>query len=263
MELYINMTSYSLSDFFIYRINGTLIIEILKDGLRYMTFTFLNTTSALITIDQVISIENYYKLQTLEKELLLTFKAIDYMRASYADLLIECQDFDILCNIEKWVMAYDLHYQYPDKVKILEIPVCYDTEYALDQKEALTYTELNWNQIINLHSKKLYFVYFLGFTYGFPYLGGMDERLEMPRKETPRIKIPKGSVGIAGLQTGIYPSELPGGWQIIGRTPMALYNISDTVIQPGMMVRFLPISKERFSKYNQEISIQEVEWPLS
>lgn len=257
------MTSYALTDFFIYLINGTLIIEILKDGLSNMTFTFLNTTSALITIDQVISIENYYKLQALKKDLLLTFKTIDHMRFSYADLLIECQDFDVLCHIEKWIKEYDLHYQYPDKVKVLEIPVCYDTEYALDQEDAIAYTRLNWDQIIDLHSKKLYFVYFLGFTYGFPYLGGMDERLEMPRKETPRIKMPKGSVGIAGLQTGVYPSELPGGWQVIGRTPMHLYDRYDTVIQPGMMIRFVPISKSEFSTYNHEISLQEVVWPLS
>jgi KipI family sensor histidine kinase inhibitor len=109
------------------------------------------------------------------------------------------------------------------------------------------HTGLSEVEVIRLHCKPLYHVYMLGFAAGFPYLGGLPERLSVPRRETPRLKVPSGSVGIAGSQTGVYPIESPGGWRIIGRTSLRLFDPSrrvPTPILPGDKVRFVRIDKE-------------------
>ncbi|WP_456326837.1 5-oxoprolinase subunit PxpB, partial [Palaeococcus sp. (in: euryarchaeotes)] len=103
--------------------------------------------------------------------------------------------------------------------------------------------------VIEIHSKPLYRVYMLGFTPGFAYLGGMDERIATPRLEKPRLKVPAGSVGIAGKQTGIYPLESPGGWRLIGRTPLKLFDANrepPTLLQPGNYIKFVPVSEGEF-----------------
>ena len=97
-------------------------------------------------------------------------------------------------------------------------------EYGPDLEEVAHYHGLQVEDVIRIHSETTYFVYMLGFTPGFPYLGGLSEELETPRKEIPRLQISPGSVGIGGNQTGIYPLETPGGWNIIGRTPISLFN---------------------------------------
>lgn len=131
--------------------------------------------------------------------------------------------------------------------RLVEIPVCYEEEFAIDMKDVIDYTGLTSTEIIELHSKNEYLVYMLGFVPGFLYLGGMDKQLVTPRKETPRLKVDKGSVGIADDQTGIYPMEIPGGWQIIGRSPVELLNDDPSLqIQMGDKVRFIPISKKEF-----------------
>lgn len=133
--------------------------------------------------------------------------------------------------------------------KTVDIPVCYEKTFALDIDIVAEHNRLTVNEVIDLHSKPLYDVYFLGFSPGFPFLGGMDEQLSTPRKTTPRMRIPAGSVGIAGKQTGIYPQSSPGGWQIIGRTPFKLFQVDQdipTMIEPGDTVRFIPISMEQY-----------------
>ena len=122
-------------------------------------------------------------------------------------------------------------------------------EYGPDLEEVAHYHGLQVEDVIRIHSETTYFVYMLGFTPGFPYLGGLSKELETPRKETPRLQISPGSVGIGGNQTGIYPLETPGGWNIIGRTPISLFNPEEeipTYIQSGMYLRFIPITKEEY-----------------
>ena len=122
-------------------------------------------------------------------------------------------------------------------------------EYGPDLEEVAHYHGLQVEDVIRIHSETTYFVYMLGFTPGFPYLGGLSKELETPRKETPRLQISPGSVGIGGNQTGIYPLETPGGWNIIGRTPITLFNPKEeipTYIQSGMYLRFIPITKEEY-----------------
>ncbi|MDW7670049.1 MAG: 5-oxoprolinase subunit PxpB, partial [Bacillota bacterium] len=124
--------------------------------------------------------------------------------------------------------------------RIILIPTTYGGEYGEDLKVVAEYNDLTEEEVIDIHSGTLYRVYMLGFTPGFPYLGGMSKKIETPRKKTPRKRIEKGSVGIGGKQTGIYSTNSPGGWQIIGRSPLELFDIkkSKSLINPGDFLKF-------------------------
>lgn len=133
--------------------------------------------------------------------------------------------------------------------RIVKIPVCYQEPYALDLQEVSDATGLTAKEIIKLHTSEPYLVYFLGFAPGFLYLGGLQKRLYTPRKETPRVKVDAGSVGLADQQTGIYPLETPGGWQIIGKTPLTLFSAKKaSVAAMGDYIQFVSISAREFNK---------------
>ncbi len=132
---------------------------------------------------------------------------------------------------------------------VLHVPVCYGGDLGPDLTEVAAYHGLTEEEVIRRHAASTYHVYMIGFTPGFPYLGGLDPTLFTPRKTTPRPKVPAGSVGIAEQQTGIYPIESPGGWQLIGRTPLKLFDLHRDppfLLDPGMKVRFHPISREEY-----------------
>jgi inhibitor of KinA len=138
--------------------------------------------------------------------------------------------------------------------RTVEIPVCYGEEYGPDLEHVASTNGLTEEQVIDLHQKGEYRVYMLGFSPGFPYIGGLDERLTTPRKKTPAANIPEGAVGIAGKQTGIYPNESPGGWQIIGRTALTLFNPDNeqpTLLQAGDRVRFRSITEQEFNELKE------------
>jgi KipI family sensor histidine kinase inhibitor len=133
--------------------------------------------------------------------------------------------------------------------KRIVVPVVYGGDYGPDLGYVAEYHGLTEEQAINAHSDRDYRVYMLGFIAGFPYLGDVADEIATPRHETPRLKVAAGSVGIAEKQTGIYPSEAPGGWQIIGRTPLKLFSPDEmppTLVQPGDIVRFKPILESEF-----------------
>ncbi|WP_297499556.1 5-oxoprolinase subunit PxpB [Thermococcus sp.] len=140
--------------------------------------------------------------------------------------------------------------------RLVEVPVVYGGEYGPDIEFVAAHNGLSVDDVIKIHSRPVYRVYFLGFLPGFAYLGGMDERIATPRLERPRLQVSAGSVGIAGRQTGIYPLESPGGWRLIGRTPLRLFDPSKeppTLLQPGDKVKFLPIDEEEFRElYEKE-----------
>ncbi len=146
--------------------------------------------------------------------------------------------------------------------KTIAIPVCYEgKEFAPDLERVCANARLSEEEAVKIHSSTDYLIYMMGFLPGFPYLGGMDERLETPRLETPRTKIPAGSVAIGGKQTGLYPSESPGGWNIIGRTPLKVFDLERDPIflyKAGDKIRFEPISKSDFERFDEKKWLEEM-----
>jgi len=139
----------------------------------------------------------------------------------------------------------------PLSSRLLEVPTVYGGEYGPDLGCVARFHGLSEEEVIAIHTGAEYHTYMLGFTPGFPYLGGMSERIATPRLESPRIKVPAGSVAIGGNQTGIYPTESPGGWRIIGRTYLRLFDPQKdppALILPGDKVRFVRISEKEYLK---------------
>jgi len=144
-----------------------------------------------------------------------------------------------------------LHKKQLEKTKSLiwEIRVCYDDEFGVDLENFSNQKKLSKYQIIKLHSEAIYTVFFIGFLPGFLYLGGLDSKLFLDRKTTPNLNVKKGSVAIGGEQTGIYPQDSPGGWHIIGNSPIELFSAKQNppcFIKAGDKVKFLPISKSEY-----------------
>ena len=141
--------------------------------------------------------------------------------------------------------------------KVVVVPVCYGGEFGPDMANVAAHNGLSEDEVIRLHTEPDYYCYMLGFTPGFSYLGGMNEKIATPRLENPRTRIPAGSVGIAGSQTGIYPIDSPGGWQIIGRTPLKLFDPlrePPTLLDAGLWVRFESISEEAYRKIEEDVA---------
>ncbi|MED4533008.1 5-oxoprolinase subunit PxpB [Metabacillus fastidiosus] len=137
--------------------------------------------------------------------------------------------------------------------RIMTIPVCYEEELGPDLEAVSIYHQISKAELIALHSGQDYVVHMIGFAPGFPYLGGLCKEIVTPRKASPRTHIPAGSVGIGGEQTGIYPIESPGGWNIIGKTPLELFRPDDEVpslLRAGDIVRFQPITFKEFQSLN-------------
>ncbi|MBD0380026.1 5-oxoprolinase subunit PxpB [Paenibacillus sedimenti] len=145
--------------------------------------------------------------------------------------------------------------------RVVEIPVCYGGLYGPDLEEVAFYHGISAEEVIHRHTSQVYPVYMIGFAPGFPYLGGMDERIATPRKKVPRERIPAGSVGIGGSQTGIYSLETPGGWNLIGRTPLALFQpkaSNPTLLNVGDRVRFVPITGEQYDQQAERDELNEL-----
>jgi inhibitor of KinA len=135
--------------------------------------------------------------------------------------------------------------------RVIEIPVCYGGEFGPDLEHVAKFNGLTTQEVIDIHSNGDYLVYMIGFAPGFPYIGGMDERIATPRRESPRLRIPAGTVGIAGKQTGVYPIETPGGWQLIGKTPLKLFRpeeSSPSLLRAGDKVKYKPITYQEFQE---------------
>ena len=143
---------------------------------------------------------------------------------------------------------------------VYEIPVLYGGEVGPDLSEVASYNKLTDEEVIATHSEQAYLIYMMGFVPGFPYLGGMPKKIATPRRENPRAKIEAGSVGIAGEQTGVYPLETPGGWQIIGKTPVKLYDPDreePVLLSAGAYIRFVPVGQKEFEEIEKAIKLGE------
>lgn len=139
---------------------------------------------------------------------------------------------------------------------LYKIPVCYEEEFSPDMKNVEAHTGLTREKIIEIHSSTDYLIYMLGFLPGFAYLGEMDKRLATPRLDSPRVEISRGAVGIGGEQTGIYPVASPGGWQLIGRTPVLVYDRereNPILYKSGDYIRFVPISRNEYFEIEKAV----------
>jgi len=143
-----------------------------------------------------------------------------------------------------------------DKVRVIHVPVCYGGEFGPDLDHVAQHSGLLVDEVVAIHSSRPYLIYMLGFTPGFAYLGGMSPRIATPRLEKPRTKIPQGSVGIADKQTGLYPIESPGGWRLIGRTPLKPFSpglANPFLFAAGDYLQFVPISAEEFKTIGRQV----------
>ncbi len=181
-------------------------------------------------------------------------KGVEEVIPAYRSLLIVYNPLEIdkdelinkLEEINNNLGKYDL-----EDPRVIEIPTVYGGEYGPDLKYVAEYNNLSVNKVIKIHTSRKYLVYMLGFTPGFVYVGGMSEKIATPRLNEPREKINKGSVGIAGSQTGIYPIDSPGGWRLIGRTPLDLfdpYRKPPFLVKAGDYIQFKEISEEEFKE---------------
>ena len=141
-----------------------------------------------------------------------------------------------------------------------EIPVCYDASFGIDLEEIANKKKCSVADIIRLHSETDYLVYFIGFQPGFLYLGGLHQNLHIPRKSNPRVRVDKGSVGIGGAQTGVYPQSSSGGWNIIGKSPLNFFNMKATnpcFAKPGDRIQFVAVDIHTFYEIEREVIKQE------
>lgn len=142
--------------------------------------------------------------------------------------------------------------KYEDSGRLVEVPVCYEAEFGLDLLEVSDKTSISVSEIARRHVKTEHFVLMVGFSPGQPYIGGLDPKLSVPRRAAPRTRMPMGAVAIANAQTAVYPYETPGGWSIIGRTPLAVFDPARepaNLFAPGDRVRFIAISRNEFESH--------------
>ena len=176
------------------------------------------------------------------------------LHPAYASLLIDfdplqCGHAELAKHVTHLMEGVQAEIEVP--ARIVTIPVCYDEEFGPDLADIASHNGISLNDVVRLHTSAAYRVYFLGFSPGFAYLGGLPRELATPRLATPRSRVPAGSVGIAGEQTAVYPIQSAGGWRLIGRTPMAMFDIQSdppTTLQTGDQVRFEAIPRGEFDR---------------
>ena len=193
--------------------------------------------------------------QVIEQIKVLQLDGIIELVPTYCALLVQYDamvyTYSDICRILDPILQESVTDSANERVTIVEIPTIYGGEYGPDLGFVASHNHISEAEVVSIHSGTDYLVYMLGFIPGFTYLGGMDPRIATPRLPSPRTLIPAGSVGIAGEQTGTYPSDSPGGWQIIGRTPVTMYDMSKkqaALLQAGDYVRYVSINENEFHR---------------
>lgn len=229
----------SIYDYHIIRLgDDSLLIQIKEEASQELLYWLLAKSKRLSRIFNVEVIHTYNEL--LIKKYLLFTEDIEFFKKE---------------------ITYQMSLPEPmsnNDVTIHRIPVCYEKEYAPDLIDFALQTKLSVAEVIKLHSSRVYPIYFLGFLPGFPYLENLDPRLYLDRKSIPSQVIAKGSVAIGGRQTGIYPQESPGGWHVIGRTPVSLFNsdkVAPSIFKPGDGIMFYEITTAEFSTHPNTTSV--------
>ena len=213
-------------------------------------------SSLLVVFGDSISDESHARVMALFRGLQATRDPhIRNLHPAYASLLI---DFDPLQSEELKALVEGItqHVESDAGVapRTVTVPVCYETDYAPDLPDVAAETKLTREEVIRLHSSSIYVAYFLGFSPGFAYMGMLPPQLRVPRLTTPRTHVAAGSVAIAGEQTAVYPVASPGGWRVIGRTPLRVFDPAapqPSRFQMGDRVRFERISHETFCQMSQ------------
>jgi KipI family sensor histidine kinase inhibitor len=221
---------------------------------RSVRFTAASDSSLLVYFGHEITRENHERVRRLLHFLEAhPVAGVRNLHPAYASLLV---DFDVrrmrheeVVRIVSEGFARAEEIELPEP-RLVEIPVCYGGAHGPDLESVAAEAALAPERVIELHASATYTVYFLGFVPGFAYLGELQAALALPRLATPRRSVAPGSVGIAGRQTGVYPLAAPGGWRLIGRTPLAMFEADReemSLLAMGDRVRFVPISAERFA----------------
>ena len=213
--------------------------------------------SILIQFGDEISEDLHHQVFLFTQGLLaISHEAISNISPGYSSVLVRLHHQATLAEGMDTIAAI-LKEEHPGDTipqRTVEIPVCYEDEFGPDLGRVLKHTGYDKEELIERHTSGMYLVYFMGFSAGFPYIGGMDASLATPRIETPRKAVPTGSVGIAGQQTGMYPLSTPGGWNLIGRTPLPLFNRlnpKNTAIRMGDRIRFHTVGRAEFESLGQ------------
>ncbi|MFH4901583.1 MULTISPECIES: 5-oxoprolinase subunit PxpB [Staphylococcus] len=222
-----------------------------------MEYKLINEETIMIYFEQQIDPSTFKEVQKVEKyikdqqheaiiEVIPSYRAImlhiDITKQSLAKVVNELK----LEQLNKLDFDENLN-----RVKTISLPVLYGGNYGPDIQEVATHNQLSIEEVIKLHTENTYLIYMLGFMPGFPFLGGLNSKLATPRREEPRTSIPAGSVGIANNQTGLYPKQSPGGWQIIGRTPITVFDILRTpmcLYESGDYIKFYSIDESTFEQ---------------
>ncbi|GAA4270116.1 5-oxoprolinase subunit PxpB [Hyunsoonleella aestuarii] len=218
-----------------------------------LSFKRFGESAILIEWPQIIHKDVLNNILNFKQSLLEYYKDYQvYLNHAYCSLLINYETYDFKYYNEVKVLK-DLYNSNKDNLSksalLWKVPVCYDSSFGIDLEELSEAKKLNVDDIINLHTKVDYLIYFVGFLPGFLYLGGLEEVLHTPRRATPRLNIAKGAVAIGGKQTGVYPSQSPGGWHIIGNSPINFFNIEHEkpcFAQAGDFIKFYSVTTEKF-----------------
>ena len=225
--------------------------DIQSNGDSALTLLFHASISRSLT-KYILTLKKYFSNSKTNKQLIDIIPAYQSLTLLF-DSPISKEEIKQVKELAKNILVAENH---KDSVqsKTIRIPVCYEERYAPDLLSLAENLKLLPSELIRKHTAKRYLVHMLGFLPGFLYLGGLDEELHFPRKDTAAINIAKGSVGIGGSQTGVYPVSSPGGWHIIGRTPLQMFTIglkSPAIANPLDEIEFYPISSDEFNKMNQ------------
>ena len=230
-------------------------------------FLFSGDSALVIEFGNEISVDINKKIRKMMDDIKKeNIDGIVELVPTYCSLLINYDvlkiDYSTLVEKLKTFLNNNLETAEGEEVTLVEIPTLYNDEFGPDLSYVAEYNKLSKEEVIKIHTGTDYLVYMLGFMPGFTYLGGMSEKIATPRLESPRLQIYPGSVGIAGKQTGMYPSMSPGGWRIIGRTPLKLYNPDSdnpVYISSGDYVRYVSISEEEYNEILKKVENNEYE----
>ena len=231
-----------------------------------LTYKKYGTSAVLIEWPQQINKRILKDIQILfQKISLLEFEGIVDVNFVYCSMLVTFNPTATTFNtlIARLKDVYNEEVQIQDiKSKRWRIPVCYGMEFGPDLLAFSNFKGISEAELIQLHTKPIYTIYGMGFLPGFPYLGGLSDKLFMPRKETPSLNIAKGSVAIGGHQTGIYPQNSPGGWHVIGRTPISIFDSNrenPSLVSVGDEIAFYAVSKAKFELITLESDVYKFE----